>query len=210
MSCNHSHTPRIKGNDESVSGHSFSVVGRRSRYARDDSATIEAIWLRQVVSFVYRADTTVYSCSSLRQKVAGMLSYVGARTAAPFQRLDCDDFAGIVRLQIPVESPVEATAENLRAVTDYDTEDMLVARLRGKQLATSDEVTRFPAAWTTLALRDSGLQLTAADCELVHQLRRQVLPKLSVQILKEPPRCAPVLSRGRAPAMQVRALLVAG
>ena len=71
-------------------------------------------------------------------------------------------------------------------------------------------MTRFPAAWTTLALRDSQIQLTAADCELVHQLRRQILPKLSVQIVKEPPRCAPVLSRGRAPAMQVRALLVAG
>jgi hypothetical protein len=185
-------------------------LGAIPTHARDDSATIEAIWLRQVVSFVYRADTTVYSCSSLRQKVAGMLSYVGARTGAPSQVLKCDDFAGIVRLQIPVESPVEATAENVRAVTDYDTEDMLVARVRGEQLATPEEVTRFPAAWTTLALRDSKMQLTAADCELVHQLRRQVLPKLSVQILKEPPRCTPVLSRGPAPAMQVRALLVAG
>jgi hypothetical protein len=178
--------------------------------AREDPVSIEAIWLRQVVDFVYRADTTIYSCSSLRQKVAGMLSYVGARAAGSLQRLKCDDFAGIVRLQIPLESPVEATAENLRAVTDYDTEDMLVARLRGEQLVDANAVVRFPAMWTTLSLRDSEMQLTAADCELVHQLRRQVLPRLSVQILKEPARCAPVLSRGAAPAMKVRALLVAG
>lgn len=180
-------------------------------YASDDDASIEAIWLRQVVEFVYRADTTNYTCSSLRQKIAGMLSYVGARTAIPAGGFRCDNFAGTVSMQIAVESPAEATAENVRAMTEYDTEDMLVARLRGAQLATAGDIARFPAAWTTLSLRNSGMQLTAADCELVHQLRRQVLPKLAVQVVKEPSRCSPVLSRsGGAPNMKVRALLVAG
>ena len=56
------------------------------------------------------------------------------------------------------------------------------------------------------------MRLTAGDCELVHQLRKQVLPKLSVQVLNEPTRCTPVLSRGRgmAPKMKVRALTVSG
>ncbi len=179
-------------------------------YARDDSASIEAIWLRQVVNFVYRPDTTVYTCSSLRQKVAGMLSYVGARTAGSHNRVKCDDYAGIVNLQIPLESPVAATAENIHTMTDHDTEDLLVARVRGEKLVAANDVVRFPAVWTTLSLRDSGMQLSAADCELVHQLRRQILPKLSVQVVKEPARCSPVLSRGGPPAMKMRALLVSG
>ena len=55
------------------------------------------------------------------------------------------------------------------------------------------------------------MRLTAGDCELVHQLRKQVLPKLSVQVLKEPTRCTATLSRGgMAPLMKVRALTVAG
>jgi hypothetical protein len=185
-------------------------LGAVPAVARDNAASIEAIWLRQVVSFVYRADDTVYSCSSLWQKVAGMLVYVGARSIAPYERVKCDDFAGTVRLQIAVESPVAATSENLRAMTAYDSEDLLVARVRGEQLPAAGDVARFPAAWTTLSLRDSRMQLSAADCELVHQLRQQVFPKLSVEILKEPARCSPVLARGGAPSMKVRALLVAG
>jgi hypothetical protein len=56
------------------------------------------------------------------------------------------------------------------------------------------------------------MDLTAGDCDLVHQLRKQVLPKLAVQVLNEPARCLPVLSRGgsMAPKMKVRALTVAG
>lgn len=179
--------------------------------ARDDNPNVDAIWLPQVVSFVYRADDTLYTCSGLWQKVTGILSNLGARTAAPVDRLECDDFASTVRLQIALESPVEATAENLRAVTEYDARDVLVARLRGASLISESDVTRFPATWRTLSLHGSRMQLTAGDCELVQQLRRQILPKLSVQIVKEPGRCTSSLSRGGlSPAMKVRALLVAG
>jgi hypothetical protein len=165
----------------------------------------------QVVNFTYQADDTFYSCSSLWQKITGILAHLGARKTAPAQRVSCDDFAQTVRLRIALESPAAATQENLLALTDYDSEDMLVARLRGKQLPSAGDVPRFPAAWTTLSLRSADMHLTAGDCELVHQLRKQVLPKLSVQVLNEPTRCAAVLSRGgMPPKMKVRALTVAG
>jgi hypothetical protein len=179
--------------------------------ARDENPNIEAIWLPQVVNFTYQADDTFYSCSSLWRKITGILSHLGARTTAPYHGLRCDDFAQIVRMQIALESPVEATSANLRAVTDYKAEDLLVARLNGKQLPTANDLPRFPATWQTLSFRSREMQLTAGDCELVHQLRRQVLPKLSVQVVKEPTRCTASLSRGGMPrAMQVRTLLVAG
>jgi hypothetical protein len=178
--------------------------------ASDGVAPIEAIWRPQVVNFVYRTRDTIYTCSGLWQKLAGMLAYVGARPAAPSQRLRCDDVAGTVTLQFALESPVEATPENLRALTNFDTEDMLVARLQHRELPSAADIARFPAAWRTLSFRDSRLQLTAGDCELVRQMRRQILPKLSVEIVNEPPVCSSLLVHGGRPSMKVRALLVAG
>jgi hypothetical protein len=187
-------------------------LGTAPAVARDDNPNIDAIWLPQVVSFTYHADKTFYTCNSLWQKVSGILAHLGARTTAPFHRITCDDFAHTVQLQIALESPAEATAANLLALTSYDSEDMLVARLRGKQLPSAADVPRFPAAWTTHSFRDAQMRLTAGDCELVHQLRKQVLPKLSVQVLNEPSRCTGALTRGSAmpPKMKVRALTVAG
>ena len=187
-------------------------LGAAPALARDDNPNIDAIWLPQVVNFTYQADDNFYTCSSLWQKITGILAHLGARRTAPAQRVSCDDFAHTVRLQIALESPAEATPANLLAMTDYDSEDLLVARLRGKQLPSAGDIPRFPAAWTTLSLRSADMDLTAGDCDLVHQLRKQVLPKLSVQVLNEPARCLPVLSRGGSmrPKMKVRALTVAG
>ena len=187
-------------------------LGAAPALARDDNPNIDAIWLPQVVSFTYQADDTFYSCNSLWQKVTEILTHLGARRTAPVDRISCDDFAHTVRLQIALESPAEATPANLLAMTDYDSEDMLVARVRGKQLPSAGDIPHFPATWTTLSLRNGPMQLTAGDCELVHQLRKQVLPKLSVQVLNEPARCTPVLSRGGGmpPKMKVRALTVSG
>lgn len=185
-------------------------VGAAPTNASDGSAPMEAIWMPQVINFVYRASDTVYTCSGLWQKLAGMLVYVGARPSAPSDRLKCDDVAGTVTLQFALEAPVEATPENLRAMTDFDTEDLLVARLQGKELPSDDDISRFPAEWRMLSFRDSRLQLTAGDCELVRQMRRQILPKLSVEIVNEPPLCSSLLVHGGRPSMKVRALLVAG
>lgn len=186
-------------------------LGAAPALARDDNPNIDAIWVPQVVDFTYQAEDTFYSCSSLWQKVTGILAHLGARRTAPARGISCDDFAHTVRLQIALESPAAATPENLLAITDYDSEDMLVARLRGKQLLSAGDVPRFPAAWTTLSLRSADMHLTGGDCDLVHQLRKQVLPKLSVQVLNEPARCSPVLTRGHLPPkIKVRALTVAG
>jgi hypothetical protein len=186
-------------------------LGAAPALAREENPNIDAIWLPQIVTFTYQSDDTFYSCNSLWQKVTGILAHLGARRTAPVQQITCNDFAHTVRLQIALESPAEATPANLLAMTNYDSEDMLVARLRGQELPSAGDIPQFPASWTTLSLRNAKMELTAGDCELVHQLRKQVLPKLSVQVLNEPARCTPVLSRaGMPPKMKVRALTVSG
>lgn len=186
------------------------LLGSVPADASDGLSPVEAVWKPQVVNFVYRQNDTVYTCSGLWQKLAGMLAYVGARPAAPSDRLKCDNVAGTMTLQFALESPVEATPDNVRALTEHDAEALLVARLQGKELPSANDVTRFPAAWQTLSFRESRLQLSAGDCELVQQMRRQILPKLAVEIVNEPPRCSALLVHGGRPSMKVRALLVAG
>jgi hypothetical protein len=190
---------------------SLSLSAAHATATHEAGSTVDAIWRPQVVDFVYRADDTFYSCSVLWEKITGILTHLGARTSGQPDRLTCANFADTVRLQIALESPVEATDANLHAVTSFGTEDQLVARLRGEQLPAAGDVPHFPAAWKTVSMRDTGMRLTAGDCELVHHLRRQVLPKLSMQVVKEPPRCRANLSSGGGPpAMKVRALVVAG
>lgn len=187
-------------------------MGAAPAIAQDDNPNIDAIWLPQVVDFTYQADYTFYTCNNLWRKISGILAHLGARTTAPSQQIRCNDFAHTVSLQIALESPAEATESNLLAITDYDSKDRLVARMQGRQLPTANDIPHFPATWTTLSTRDAEVQLTAGDCELLSQLRKQVLPKLSVQVLKEPTRCRATLTRGSsiAPHMKVRALTVAG
>ena len=177
--------------------------------ARDADPNIDAVWVPQVVSFTYQSNDTFYTCNGLWQKVTGILAHLGARKTAAARQVTCADFAHVVQLQIALESPAVATEETLLALTAYDSEDMLVARVRGTQLPSAEDIPRFPAAWTTLTLRSPTMSLTAGDCELVHQLRKQVLPKLSVQVVNEPSRCNNI-ARGMAPKMTVRALTVSG
>ena len=170
-------------------------LGAAPALARDDNPNSKPYGCsKSSTSLTKLTTTSIPATASGRKSLES--AHLGARRTAPAQRINCDDFAHIVRLQIALESPAEARPENLLAITDYDSEDLLVARLRGKQLPSATDIPRFPAAWTTLSLRSADMDLTAGDCDLVHQLRKQVLPKLSVQVLNEPARCLPVLSRG--------------
>lgn len=102
--------------------------------------------------------------------------------------LRCRDFDGLAELEVLMESPVIATAENIRDITSYDSEDELIARVRGMPLPSPEDLERFPAVWQPISFRGAGsgkLYLADRDCALVQQLRRQILPNMSVQVIKD-------------------------
>jgi hypothetical protein len=107
-----------------------------------------------------------------------------------------------------MHSPVLATEENVRDLTTYDARDELTARLRGEPLHSAEALPRFAAEWRTVSFaRDRKLKLGAGDCDLVQQLRRQVLPKLAVNIVYEA-QCS-VISRNLGPPRLTVSALVA-
>jgi hypothetical protein len=172
-------------------------------------ASVEAVWKPQRLNFVYRGYNTLYTCRSLQDKLERILLSVGANGEIALRTYFCDDLTGTARFQIAMESPVEATPENIRELATHDSQDVLIARVRGETLPTAEDVARFPAVWKTVSFgRDRKLRLAPADCELVLALRRQILPRMSVQIVRDNVRCS-VHGNIAAPRLVVSALVPA-
>jgi hypothetical protein len=172
-----------------------------------DDAVVEAVWKPQRMNFVYRGYSTLYSCRSLQQKLATILTTVGARGDIELRAYSCDDELAIARFQIALISPVEATPENIERLTSFDARDELVARVRGERLATAEDLPRFPAVWKTISFaRSRQMKLSPGDCELVLQLRQHILPRMAVQIVNDQVRCSQFGNIGK-PQLTVSALV---
>ena len=173
------------------------------------SAEIEAVWQAHVMTFEYSGFDTRYTCQSLKRKLRTILRNVGARDGIKLRDYGCEDLTGIARFQVAFESPVEATPENLATLTRFDSRDELVARVRGESLPTAEDVQRFPAVWKTVSfVRDRELRIAPGDCELVKQLRQQILARMSVQIVSDDVRCTSFGNIGK-PRLTVAALVPA-
>ena len=147
---------------------------------------VEAVWRAQRLPFQYRSEGRMYPCDILEHKIRRILTQLGASDRLVVQRVACRDFAGAALLEVIIESPVIATPENIHAITQYTSEDELIARLRGVPLPAAEDLQRFPAVWESIVLqRAPKVYLENGDCALVQQLRRQILPKMSVQIVRD-------------------------
>jgi len=169
----------------------FACIGvatmAQTTHAADPAAagSIDAVWKPQAIVFDYRSEGRVYGCDVLEYKIGMILRRLGARDSLALTDYQCRDLADRVRVRLLLESPVAATADNVREITSYSSEEELTARLRGVRLPSATDLQRFPAAWESISFRDGKLDLEAADCALVQQIRNQVLPKMSVQVTKD-------------------------
>jgi hypothetical protein len=173
-------------------------------------ATTEAVWKTQHITFVYRGYSTIYTCSGLHRTLERILVNVGAHDGIRLQSYHCDDHSGAARFELAIESPVEATPENVRELTTYDSREALIATVRGERLASAEDLPRFPAVWKTVSFaRDRNMRLSPGDCELVQELRRQILPRMSVHIVTDRVRCSPGFGQIQPPQLTVSALVPA-
>jgi hypothetical protein len=183
------------------------AAGIASAQSRADEAVVEAVWKPQRMNFVYRGYSTLYSCRGLQQKLEKILTSVGARGGIELRAYSCDDELATARFQIALTSPVEATPENVEQLASYDARDELVARVRGEQLASAEDLPRFPAVWKTISFaRSRQMKLAPGDCELVLQLRRHILPRMSIHVVSDQVRCSPFGNIGK-PQLTVSALV---
>jgi hypothetical protein len=166
------------------------AMARSAESAREPAQLVEAVWKVQSFNFVFGGYTTTYSCNTLARRVRNVLMSVGVPDSITISMLDCADLNGGARMQITLASPVEATPENVRALTSHDSRDELIAKLRNEPLETAADLKRFAASWTEVSLSKAVKpRLEPGDCELVRQIRRDVLPRLSVRVLREDLNC---------------------
>lgn len=169
---------------------------------------VEAVWKVQSLRFAYSGYATVYSCDSLLEKVRDILQVLGARETLRIRSWGCTDMMTHGQMEITLESPVEATPENIQALTTYDGTQQLIARVRNERLDRAEELPRFPATWKTVSMsRDRQLKLGASDCELVEQLRRNVFPSMSIRVEHDRMRCSVAFGNIGQPQLRVAALV---
>jgi hypothetical protein len=176
--------------------------------AATNDGSVDAIWKTQQMSFEYGGYGTRYTCRSLQQKLRRVLLHVGANGKIVLQSGGCDGQSGYARFQVLLESPVEATAENIREATTYRPDQILLAHTRGERLPAPEDVKRFRAVWKTVSFaRERSMQLDSSDCDLVRALRRQILQKMAVQIVRDNLRCSPGFGNIGPPQLTVSALV---
>ena len=173
-----------------------------------EGESVQAVWKPQQVNFEYRGYSTTYSCRGLQDKLEVILLSVGAREDVQLNDYACDEQIGIARFQILLQSPVVASEENLRELTTYDAKGELIARVNGEQLPSAADLPRFTAVWKTVSFaRDRRMRLERGDCELVQQLRRQILTRMSVHVVKDNVRCSSAMGNIGPPRLTVSALV---
>ncbi len=168
---------------------------------------VEAVWRVQSLRFAYSGYSTVYSCDSLLEKVRDILQVLGARETMHIRSWGCTDMVTHGFMEITLESPVEATPENVQTLTTYDSTQQLVARLRNERLDRAEELPRFPATWKTISMKEKPLKLGVSDCELVEQLRRDVFPRMSIRVERDRLRCSVAFGNLGQPQLRVAALV---
>jgi hypothetical protein len=145
----------------------------------------------------------------LQRRIAAILQAVGAHASVGVE-LGCSggELVRYSNVHLTLAVPVEATEENLRAATNFDTRDQLVARLHQTQLPSAEQITRFPASWRTVALtRSPPLSLGPGDCDLLRAMRDDVFPRLHVRVVSSGLRCGGGADTRIPPRINVNALM---
>lgn len=184
-------------------------VGEEQPPAATAVDPIQAIWKHQEVTFYFQSFTTFYSCTSLESKLERIMRELGVYARVKVRSADCPSaVARMPRVVMQVISPVEATPEALADRDKNKSVRELAERVRGKKNDHPlDSLEQFPAQWRRVSLTRGRLDLQPGDCELIDELQKKVLPKLSVRTVRDDVQCTPNQLTLGQPRLEVDALM---
>jgi len=145
---------------------------------------VAAVWKEQHLTFTYMGRTSRYSCDGLRDKMLALLMDLGARRDMKITPVGCFE-------DRPSTRPAWLSPSLALVFSSPALPDPAVQPLHAGDLAAVDA--RFePFTLTSDAFRN----LSVADCELVEEFARQVLPKLAARDVKSDITCVPYQASG--------------
>jgi hypothetical protein len=151
--------------------------------AAETGDPVAAVWKEQRLTFTYMGRTSRYSCDGLRDKMLALLLDLGARRDLTISRVGCFEDRSSTR---PDLSPSLSLVFSAPALPDPAAQP-----LHEGDLAAVDA--RFEPFMLT---SDVFRNLSVADCELVEEFARQILPKLSARDVKSDIACVPSQASG--------------
>jgi hypothetical protein len=141
----------------------IAVLVCSSAWAEESDSAQPAVWTQQKFDFIYQGFTTKYSCDGLRDKMRDILLQLGARSDLKLGYWGCssrsgvpDPFPGVsVTMSVPVPAGDPKAAAGEPSV---------------------------PAHWKPVVLKlDNDPLSEAGECELVEQVKHNVLKYFSVR-----------------------------
>jgi hypothetical protein len=170
--------------------------------------TQAAFWREQELRFVYRGHDAFYDCGALRLKVLQVLGELGAHVSTRVDPITCHATSSaqvssqLAMLQIRIVSPAVATAELKREASRLESRRLLLERLG----IAAESQAEFPADWRSVDVAGArSMKFGSEDCELLRQLREQVLSKLALKVLAHDRSCS--IQRLRRPTLKVAVLM---
>lgn len=132
--------------------------------------TQPAVWAPKEITFVYAGFTTKYSCDGLRSKIKDALLQLGAQKDLQISSTGCTNLRGG-----PETFPgVKVRMNVLQPTVGASTADAL------------------PAQWQAVELKtDYGTSSRVGDCELVEQIKREILPLFTTRNVELNSHCVP-------------------
>lgn len=188
----------------------ISASGATTHASVSSGVPTQAIWRIQEFDFYFRAERgRFHSCSSLRTKISGILEAVGAGSVLVNISCSRDALVNNAFAHIAAATPMHASPENVAQATTFDTEQQMVARLREIPLPTPETIERFPAEWRKITVtKVAGIRLGPEDCDLLHDLHKQVLPHIpSVRVVRASFACSSSELSAARPILVVEALV---
>ena len=170
---------------------------------------LDAIWRIQEFDLHIRTAQRYHSCTSLRDKISGILTAVGATTVVIQMSCGRDQLTNDAIAKVATATPVDANPQNIAAATTFDTRQALIARLREERLPTAVDIEHFTAEWRTVSLhRVPDLHLGPGDCEILEGLNEQIFPQLSIRVVRKRLQCdSQALFSPTRPVLVVEALM---
>ena len=146
--------------------------------------TVAAVWTEHEFTFTYFGRGTYYACGGLENKIAHILTELGARPE-PWVRVSCLDGMGVQLMptaRIRVAVPAAVTPELLAQLEAEKSKRELIAKAQGHGAVVDVATAQFPAQRQVVEFVGRRKdRIDDGDCELLEQLLPQVLEPLGVR-----------------------------
>lgn len=176
----------------------------------DVGPAVDAVWMEREILMTYMAFTSFYSCRGLRDKVTWVLEELGARPGFKVTTRGCVEVTGpevMPAVRIVAALPVAATPEVLAELASGAAKRDLAARATGQSPPETGGTERVRAIARRVEFTSRpGGPLEDGDCELIEQLRDQVMVPLGARIIENAVRCVPRQVRPGAVRLTVEVL----